>query len=810
MNAYWKLVIIAAVPVLVSGALYLLDRRSCFKKLPFRLRQTLIGLIFGGLAVCGTEFGINIVGATLNVRDAAPICAGLIFGAPAGIIAGFIGGIERWFAASWGAGSYTQIACSVATCFAGLFSAWLRRFMFENRRPAWYYGLATGSITEVLHMLIVLLTHMDDPRTAFGVVVKCAPPMITLTGLSVMCALLLTDLLHILTKGKRVDQTRLSQRFQRGLLICTLVIFSLTGIFTYTLQARLSDTENDELLRLAIQDLRADVENASDDNLLEITHKVARDITARGYVNDRSLVQMAKKYEVTEISIIGRNGIIRTSSDETIVGFDMASGEQSAAFLVLIDKGQEELVQQYQPITMNSDISRKYAGVALDDGTFVQVGYDAELFQKDISHQIELSAANRHVGGTGHLIICDSEMQIVGSSCGLIGKPLTSLGLPEKLPPTQLERFIAQMFGEDCLCMYQLTEGYYIIGVLPLTEAQLSRNLSVVVTLFMEVLIFTALFLLIYSLVKELVVHNLDRITRSLSEISNGNLDIEVNVRSTAEFASLSNDINTTVNTLQRYIDEAAARIDRELEFARSVQVSTLPNTFPAFPDRAEFDIWAGMHPAKEVGGDFYDFYLPDRDHLAFLVADVSGKGIPAAMFMMTAKSTLKSLAESGLPVNEVFTQANRQLCENNESGMFVTAWMGILDLRSGLLKFANAGHNPPLLRHANGCFEYFRSKAGFVLAGIDEFHYRENELQLQPGDVFYLYTDGVTEAHNAFSELYGEDRLRTALGRTGQEDAVEDICAAVRKDMDHYVNDAPQFDDITMLCMRYRGPAGT
>lgn len=195
-----------------------------------------------------------------------------------------------------------------------------------------------------------------------------------------------------------------------------------------------------------------------------------------------------------------------------------------------------------------------------------------------------------------------------------------------------------------------------------------------------------------------------------------------------AEKASIADDIrampmgmNTIISdTLKHYIAEAESRIDRELEFARQIQRSSLPSVFPPYPERTDFSIYASMEAAKEVGGDFYDFYLTDSTHLVFLVADVSGKGIPGALFMMRAKTLIKNLAESGRSIEEVFTTANRKLCENNEAEMFVTAWMGRLNLETGLLEYVNAGHNPPLLRHKGGTFEYLRTKPNFILAGMD------------------------------------------------------------------------------------------
>ena len=214
------------------------------------------------------------------------------------------------------------------------------------------------------------------------------------------------------------------------------------------------------------------------------------------------------------------------------------------------------------------------------------------------------------------------------------------------------------------------------------------------------------------------------------------------------------------------------------------------------------------MIAAKEVGGDFYDFYKLNDTTVAFLAADVSGKGIPAAMFMMTAKTIIKDLAESGMTVNDIFTKANEKLCENNESGMFVTAWMGILDLTTGNVQFANAGHNPPLLKRADGSFEYLKTRAGFVLAGMEGVCYRIGEITLEPGDRLFLYTDGVPEATNVENKLYGEDRLVNFMNKNASMEATK-LLPALKTNIDEFVGEAPQFDDITMLMFDYKPKKG-
>ena len=275
------------------------------------------------------------------------------------------------------------------------------------------------------------------------------------------------------------------------------------------------------------------------------------------------------------------------------------------------------------------------------------------------------------------------------------------------------------------------------------------------------------------------------------------------------EIELLADSINKMEDDTLRHIKELTAataekeRLAVELSLAATIQENILPHTFPPYPNRRDFDIFASMDAAKEVGGDFYDFYLLNNDRLVFLVADVSGKGIPAALFMMRAKMTIKSLAESGADVHVILSEANEKLCERNEAGMFVTAWLGIVDLKTGVLSYANAGHNPPLLRRRQERFDFIKTRPNFILAGMDGVAYRKNEIQLWPGDELFLYTDGVTEATNLNSELFGEARLRDTLNRIS-DDSVESGCRMVKREIDRFVGNAEQFDDITMLAVRF------
>ena len=294
----------------------------------------------------------------------------------------------------------------------------------------------------------------------------------------------------------------------------------------------------------------------------------------------------------------------------------------------------------------------------------------------------------------------------------------------------------------------------------------------------------------------------LDGIQSELSRLKNHTGD---------EIEDLTISIQKMETDIKHYVSDltnataANERISAELSIATNIQAAMLPRGNATFPGREDFELFATMHPAKEVGGDFYDYFLLDYDHLAFIAADVSGKGVPAALFMVIAKTLIRNQAQFGLPPEKVFGKVNMQLCENNKAGMFVTAWLGVLELSTGKVIFANAGHTRPIVSRADGTCEYVKSKAGFVLAGMEMMQFRQGEMFLQPGDTLFLYTDGVTEATNAQQELYGETRLLESIQKA-QNAEPKEMVELVKESIDGFVQDAPQFDDITMLAVRYHG----
>ena len=786
--------------VLVLG-IYLADKHTPIKKLPYMAKQIIIGILFGGVSAFASSYGVEWLGAVVNVRDAAPLSAGLIFGAPAGIISGIIGGLYRWFSVYWGAGTYTRIACSIATVLAGFMAAGLRKLMFDNKKPTWGYGICIAVVCEVIHMILVFITNMDNSSQAFEFVKGATIPMITGNALAVGCAIIIVSLLsHERLRLKR-DREQISSTFQRWLLACIVIAYLVTSFFTYILQNGMVKIETQEVFTTAIKDVETDIKGKSDAQLLGIAEGVKAE-----YENDSdaSLSDIADKYGIVEINVVNSDGIILKSTEDDSIGYDMNSKEQSKEFVDTLLL-QNSFVQKYSPRGKDGSVWRKYAAINLTDGGFIQVGYDTEQFHDILDEYVIDFTKNRHVGTNGFVAVCDETFTIVTDRDGYSGSPISQIGIdaPDEMKEgkTATALYYADIENVRYMYVFKFVEGYCIIAAMPESEAVFMRDASLYTSIFMQVLIFAALFVFIYILIKRVIINNLKKINDTLGRITEGDLNVTVDVRSNEEFSSLSDDINSTVSTLKRYIAEAAARIDKELEYAKQIQLSALPTNFP---NNEDFGIYAQMIAAKEVGGDFYDFYKLSDTTVAFLAADVSGKGIPAAMFMMTAKTIIKDLAESGMCVNDIFTKANEKLCENNESGMFVTAWMGILDLTTGNVQFANAGHNPPLLKRADGTFEYLKTRAGFVLAGMEGVRYRVGEFVLNEGDRLFLYTDGVPEATNGDNKLYGEDRLLTFMNQNASVEATE-LLPLLKVDIDKFVGDAPQFDDITMLMFDYK-----
>ncbi|MBQ1187421.1 MAG: hypothetical protein IIX54_07040, partial [Clostridia bacterium] len=590
------------IPILLNSflvlAVYLVDKYTPLKKLPYIVKQIIIGILFGGVSAFASSFGVELLGTTVNVRDAAPLSAGLIFGAPAGVIAGLIGGLYRWFSVYWGAGVYTQLACSIATVLAGLMAAGLRKLMFDNKKPTWGYGVCIAVVCEVVHMILIFVTNMDDSAYAFEFVKGATLPMILGNAVAVGVAIIIVSLLSHEGFKRNKGSERIANTFQRWLLLCIVIAYLITSTFTFILQNGMVSIETQEVFTAAINDVETDIKGKSDAQLLDIAKNVKTEYEADP---NTSLQALAEKYAIKEINVVNANGLITNSTEAEVIGnYDMNSKAQSKEFVDTL-KTQDSFVQQYSPRGKDETVWRKYAAINLADSGFIQVGYDAEQFHQALNEFVVDVTKNRHVGTGGFVAVCDDKLNLVIDN-EYSGCHISEIGIT---PPSEMQngKTATALYYADVvdgktsdsmryMYVFKFVEGYCIIAAMPEAEAMFMRDASLYTSIFMQVLIFAALFVFIYILIKRVIINNLKKINDTLGRITKGDLNVTVDVRSNEEFSSLSDDINSTVTTLKRYIAEAAARIDKELEYAKQIQISALPANFP---ENQEYNIYAQM-----------------------------------------------------------------------------------------------------------------------------------------------------------------------------------------------------------------------
>lgn len=679
-----KLIISALITAGLTILFRYLDNKGYLGKIKNGfLRQLIVGIVFGLAAIYATEFGgIALGGATMNARDAAPLCAGIYFGPVAGITAGIIGGIERYFCVYWGGGAFTQLACSLACVLAGLFSAVLRKFVFLGKRPKAYYSIILGLMCEDVHMFLVFVTNDSKLDTAFSFVKKCSMPMILSTIFALFVAFFAIEFMERGTSIFKHHKHSLLSYIQLGLLAIVIISFILTAYITVIVQIKIAEKSHAKINEASLLSISSEVDALYSSVRFDSPIDVARVVCSH--------------------TTIGENGqVIAVDSDGIAVNGIFLGDDYS------------DMINKYKPLSMYK---------------------------------------------------CDIE------------------GVPYYVEYIELRDF-------------------YVFTLTKVDDAIYLSSVSMCVTMLLMTLVFSTLYIMVTLEMKYIITDNMNEVNNNLEAITAGELDRTINVRRSSEFEMLSDSINAMVNHLKDLIEEAKNRIAKELEFARSVQLSSLTTEFDLSPS---VDIFARTVPAKEVGGDFYDAYMLDDTHMVILIADVSGKGIPAAMFMMRARTNIKALAQSGIPINEVFTKVNNRLCHNNSGEMFITSWMGILDIDTGVIEYVNAGHNPPVIKR-NGTYEYLVTKRNLVLAAMEDYQYKSETLTINDTDEIFLYTDGVTEAININEELFGEERLLDDINSLGEISA-EEICTHIFDSVNAYAGEGvDQFDDITMLSLRFR-----
>ena len=546
-------------------------------------------------------------------------------------------------------------------------------------------------------------------------------------------------------------------------VIVAFAVFALGVIIAFAVSSKVQMQRARELMLAGEADFVEDFNAAPDGCLFFVGHAVTRYYGTPAAASQMDVRDLMSRYGIDELNIVDRNGVV-LRGDLANVGFDFHSNTNTAQFLGLLGTD-VTFSQRFRGAIENPGLRRKYAGVAFPahDG-FVQIGFDEKRIESDFDYRLSVLAKDRSVGDRGFCVLAGRDGQIVSS-----GRPefaesqrrgevttLAGIDFDVTLVPEEDagERFFkAVLYRERCLCLSRPLGKYHrLIVAMPLSAIADERNVSVlfVGALLLCVLGFGAVF---------------------------------------------GTRLSNLVAKLKAFIAEDNRRRAEELRNARMIQTEALPTVFP---DEASFRLYARMDTAKEVGGDFYDFYTLPSGKFLFLIADTSGKGIPAAMFMMKAKTVIRACIFEVSDFAKAVQEANNRLSEGNDANMFVTAWIGIFDPTTLEVEFVNCGHNPPLVKHADGSVSWVRTRSCLALAAMPGVRFRSERITLGRGESLFLYTDGVTEAMNVSGEQYGEKRLESDLVAAPSFLFVEKL----REQVAAFVNGAEQSDDITMLSL--------
>ena len=491
----------------------------------------------------------------------------------------------------------------------------------------------------------------------------------------------------------------------------------------------------------------------------------------------QDLAQMARVLYVDRVSVVGTNGIVLASSKPSFVGFDFASNPDTAEFLEL-NTGTHFLTQPFRkPVDDPNAPLMKFVGIAFPKGGFVQIGdsiHPGDAKRRD--YVFAQSMENEQTSYDGYYAVVDEKSDLILSSFSREhrGVRASDFGFLSLDFGSGDGPIVGTVFGQKSM-IWRAKPAFFDVTayvIFPMDAIMHSRNATVRLMALVLFVLLSAGYLFFLKVYSQ-----------------------SVRLREQSQ-------------KMEAFYAKEEADRQRDLALAKNIQASALPSVFPPYPGRKEFDLYALMRTAKEVGGDFYDFYFVGPNKICLVVADVSGKGVPAALFMMRSKATIKSSVTTESDLAVAMAKANDGLCANNAAEMFVTAWVGVLDIETGELRYVSAGHNPPFVRHADGTVEMVKVKRALVLAAMEGAKYREDGIRLRAGDRLFLYTDGVTEATATDGSLLGEARLEAAL-KDGSGDA-EACCNRVVEAVDAFAGEAPQADDITVMAFDYKGCVGT
>ena len=562
---------------------------------------------------------------------------------------------------------------------------------------------------------------------------------------------------------------------KRRLLIfgVAFAVYAVLIAVAWEIGTRQANKNTEWLLDYAVVDVHDTVAGAIDTMLGHVARTAVRHIGHARPLPMEKMAAGAKELDIDEVNVVTREGRIIASNDPHCMGVEMAGDPVMDGFMALTNGVTETVSQPFRPHARNPKFRAKYLAAAFPGGNgFIQVGLDERRLARMLPSILGYIFDEWLLGKTGCFLCADlTTGRLISNPSrhrdeaktfaeagfdAAAAKPYEFVAGGRNLGRT----FRQRIFGETCFCRNFVFGGHRFIAVLPQREFYDTRTVFVSV---FAVLLFVVL----------------------------------------AAFAIFVDRIFLDAARLKTFYEADEARREKDMTIAKTIQMSALPVGLPPSPS---FRVVAAMQPARDVGGDFYDYFALDASHVAFLVADVSGKGVTAALYMMTAKTLIKDALLALHDPAEALTKVNAELCTNNPANMFLTAWVGVLDLETGLVTFANAGHNPPVKIGGRNVETFVSAKSGPVLAFLDGMKYTARTLHLFPGEALFLYTDGVTESVDARNELFGEERLLHAVEAVPDPEP-QTLCTVVRAAVAAFSDGVAQADDITVLAIRYIAP---
>ena len=594
----------------------------------------------------------------------------------------------------------------------------------------------------------------------------------------------------------------LAAQLRLRLLVLVAVSFCLAAWTLWKGETMRAERDVRALLELNYRDVSRGFTDRADYQLVSIARDIAARFGSSGRLATEDAAKICAEEEVAEIYDVDANGVVVGGS--RLVGSYMGAGAQSAEFLRLLEPdGPETLSQPDRPRTSDGKVFKYAAARFPDRSGYIEVGWSEERFLRFLRQRAYGYTRSWHIDERGFIVFVDRDGVVTShADMSLAGKTLKeATGLDPATVPTGT-LFRATIAGAPMFCYAGPVRDYLAVLADPVEDAFASRDRFMPRMAAVLLAVFALLFGCVSLMLRHRVAGSVQRIGEALRRIAGGDFGGRADVRSSREFSELSDNINATVAALRAASEDRVRRIEAELELGRTIQRAALPADFPS--DDC-FRLAASMEAAREVGGDFYDFFPLGETLRAFLVADVSGKGVTGALYMMNAKTLLKDalMADPAHDPAAALTHANAELCARNPAEMFVTAWVGVLDLETGRVAFANAGHNPPLRLREGAEPEWIRGKSGCPLGCFGGVSYKPLETALAPGDALFLYTDGVTEAMNPAGELFGEARLAATLSAAGSREP-RALDVAVHAAVASFAADAPRADDITILALEY------